>query len=139
MKTVIIYKTRLGSTKKYAEWLNEEIEADIFDYKKDRKNVDFGKYELIILMGGTYATRIPMVKYLKKKWNEIKNKKVIFINVGMAPRDDGNTKISLKQIPKDIFNNIQYYKIPGKMKEEDAGGVKKENLDPTIKYIRELK
>ena len=34
MKTVVIYKSRTGFTKKYAEWISEELSADIFDVSK---------------------------------------------------------------------------------------------------------
>lgn len=30
-KTAVIYKTKYGSTKKYAEWIAQNLSCDIFD------------------------------------------------------------------------------------------------------------
>ena len=39
-KTVVIYKSKHGSTKKYAEWIGEELECPVFSAD------DFSKKEL---------------------------------------------------------------------------------------------
>ena len=38
MKGIIIYKTKYGSTKKYADWLAEETDFDIIDVSKTKIN-----------------------------------------------------------------------------------------------------
>jgi len=34
MKTVVVYKSISGFTKKYAEWIAEELDADLFRIEK---------------------------------------------------------------------------------------------------------
>lgn len=31
MKTIVIYKSKTGFVRKYAEWISEELSADIYD------------------------------------------------------------------------------------------------------------
>ena len=33
MKTLVIYTSQTGFTKRYAEWISEELNADIYDLK----------------------------------------------------------------------------------------------------------
>lgn len=34
MKTVVIYKSKTGFTQKYAEWIAEDLSADLFEVSK---------------------------------------------------------------------------------------------------------
>ena len=42
MKTVVIYKSRYGYTEKYAKWLSEKLNADLFEAAEIR-SLDFSK------------------------------------------------------------------------------------------------
>ena len=37
MKTLIIYTSQTGFTKKYAQWIADEMSADIYDLKDAKK------------------------------------------------------------------------------------------------------
>ena len=56
MKTVVIYKSRSGHTEKYATWLSEKLNADLFEASQI-KGLDFSRYDNIIYGGGLYAGR----------------------------------------------------------------------------------
>ena len=45
-KTIIIYFSKYGTTKKYAEWIAEELNGNIFDIKNS-KEIDFDEYNII--------------------------------------------------------------------------------------------
>jgi flavodoxin len=47
MKTAIIYRSFLGTTKKYAEWLHGEVESDIFRPGQLSK-ARLAEYDLVI-------------------------------------------------------------------------------------------
>ena len=34
-KIAVVYKSRYGSTAKYAKWIAEELKADLYDYQID--------------------------------------------------------------------------------------------------------
>ena len=56
MKTVVIYKSRYGHTEKYAKWLSEKLNADLFEASQI-KGLDFSRYDNIIYGGDLYAGR----------------------------------------------------------------------------------
>lgn len=137
MKTAIIYRSFLGTTKKYAEWLHESVESDLFKSGQIKDN-RLREYELLILCTGTYAGWIRLRGYLKKKWDTLRGKKVILLVVGIAPVEDPQSIRAYEKIPEYVRNNIQYFKVPGTIGSSNAANVKKENLQPVLDYINSL-
>ena len=137
MKTAIIYKSFLGTTKKYAEWLHESIESDLFKSKEiSEKGLE--EYDLVVLCSGTYAGWISLRGYLKKRWNTLQAKKVVLLVVGLVPPDDADSTKAYHKIPEDIRKNINYFKVAGTVGSSKADQVKKENLQPVLEYINSL-
>ncbi|MBD3207989.1 MAG: hypothetical protein GF370_00860 [Candidatus Nealsonbacteria bacterium] len=137
MKTAIIYKTVLGTTKQYAEWLEEEIQADLLEFDEADKEKLKG-YDVIVVGSGTYATKMPLVGYLKKVWEIIKDKQVVILAVGAAPADDEMTKKAYQTIPGEIRERAKYFKLQGKIWKQFESEVKKENLDPVVDYLKSI-
>jgi menaquinone-dependent protoporphyrinogen IX oxidase len=54
---LVLYFTKYGSTKKYAEWIAEELKGDIFDIKDARPN-QLHEYDVILLGSALYAGSI---------------------------------------------------------------------------------
>ena len=54
MNAIVIYKTKYGSTKTYAEWIAKELACDIVEHKSVSV-ADLEKYDTIIYGGGLYA------------------------------------------------------------------------------------
>jgi menaquinone-dependent protoporphyrinogen IX oxidase len=93
--TVVIYQSKYGATKKYAEWLAEELSCDLIETKKaDIEQVE--KYDVVILGGGIYATGIAGISFFKKHYERLKNKKIIVFAVGASPYDE-KAMLELKQ------------------------------------------
>ena len=109
MKTVIVYRSILGTSRQYAEWLHEEIESDIFKFNRIKRRT-LGNYDLIILCAGTYASWISLGGYFKRRWKLINDKKVILLVVGLAPIDEELSIRAYRRIPSYIRDNIQYFK-----------------------------
>lgn len=84
MKTVVIYKSKSGYTKKYAEWIAEEIKCDIKE-NKNLKLSDIQDYDTIIYGGGLYATMINGIDLIKKNFQELKGKNIIVYATGSNP------------------------------------------------------
>ena len=81
---VVIYQSKYGATKKYAEWLAEELSSNIIETKQaDIEQV--AKYDTIILGGGIYATGIAGVSFLRKNNEKLKGKTIEVIAVGSSP------------------------------------------------------
>ena len=105
-KGIILYKTKYGSTKKYADWLDKETKFDCITIKQANKNL-VKDYDTIILAAPVYASTISGLSFLKKIEKELKNKKVALFCVGISLDDketleqikSQNLKNNLKEIP----------------------------------------
>jgi menaquinone-dependent protoporphyrinogen IX oxidase len=138
MRTAIIYRSFLGATRQYAEWLHESIESsDLFKpwQARDKK---LAAYDLVILCSGTYIGWISLRGYLKKKWPVLKGKKVLLLVVGLVPPEDAESTAAYEKIPENIRQEIWYYKVPGRWGSRNSDAVKKENLQPVLDYIRKI-
>ena len=137
MRTVIIYNSLLGTTKKYAMWLREALEADVSKANAGRRSAL--DYDLIIVCSPTYMGQIRLLGYLKKRWSVLQGKRVILIAVGMAPPESPDSRESYESIPEEIRNRIRYFKLPGRIGPAGRAKVKQENLQPVLEYIRSIR
>ncbi len=106
MNGIILYKSKYGATKKYAEWLVEAIGFDCIETDK-AKVQQLSKYDVIILGGGIYASGIAGLSFLKKNISKLCGKKIIVFCDGASPYEEKafkqikshNMKDELKSIP----------------------------------------
>lgn len=84
MKTLVIYSSKTGFTKNYAEWISEELPSDCFALEDFDEN-KFAEYDTIIYGGGLYASGINGIKKIKKNMNQLKNKNLIVYMTGASP------------------------------------------------------
>ena len=87
MKGIILYTSKYGSTKRYAEWLAEETGFDCVETKK-AKIEDVKQYDTILLGGGIYASGIAGLSFLKKNMAQLREKKVIVFCDGASPYEE---------------------------------------------------
>ena len=87
MKGIILYTSKYGATKQYADWLAEESGFDCIE-TKNAKIEDVMQYDVIILGGGIYASGISGLSFLKKNIGKLQGKKVIVFCDGASPFDE---------------------------------------------------
>jgi len=115
--TVVLYQSKYGTTKKYAEWLAEELSCDLIETKKASIE-QIQKYDVIILGGGVYASGILGFSFLKKHYNRLKNKKVIVFAVGASPYDEKAFRAFREHNFKDELSSIPLFYCRGAWNEE---------------------
>ena len=84
MKGIILYTSKYGATKRYADWLAEDTSFDCIE-TKNAKIKDVVQYDTIILGGGIYASGISGLSFLKKNIDKLQNKKIIIFCDGASP------------------------------------------------------
>ncbi len=87
MKGIILYTSKYGATKRYAEWLAAETGFDCIETKK-AKIEDVIQYDAVILGGGIYASGISGLSFLKKNIGKLQGRKVIVFCDGASPFDE---------------------------------------------------
>ena len=90
--TIVIYGSKYGTTKKYAEWIGEALPAEVFENKKVQPE-QLTRYRTIIYGGGLYAGGICGVSLITKNFEALKGKNLIVFTCGLAdPADQENIK-----------------------------------------------
>ena len=85
-KGIILYQSKYGSAKKYAQWLEQEIGYVLMETKKAELH-QLSDFDVIVLGGGVYASGIAGLQFLKKNIGRLSGKKIAVFAVGASPYD----------------------------------------------------
>lgn len=106
-KIAVVYQSKYGATRKYAEWIVGELSCDLFE-GKDIKAGDLLPYDTIILGGGLYAGGVNGIKLLTKNFSKFSDKNLILFTCGLAdPSDTVNTDHIKKSLYKDLTEEMK--------------------------------
>ena len=86
-KGIILFQSKYGATKKYADWLAEMTGYDCAE-TKNANAVDLKPYDVILLGGGVYASGIAGFQFIKKNIGQLADKKIAVFAVGASPYDE---------------------------------------------------
>lgn len=111
-KTVVIYKSRYGSTKKYAEWIAEAAGADIFE-NSQVKPQDLEKYDTIVCGGNLHAGKISGKELIVDNFAKIADKKVIMFYVSGSSVNDAAINHLKSHFPENIRAKIKLFGLRG--------------------------
>ncbi len=117
MNTVVIYKSKYGSTKAYAEWIAEELGCPAVDAEVINPT-DFDKYDTIVYGGGLYAEMIAGISLITKNMDKLKNKKIAVFSAGLTPldcREYYDKMVIEKNFKQGVPSNIKIFNFMGKM------------------------
>ena len=117
MNAIVIYKTKYGSTKTYAEWIANELDCKVAD-AKEIKIDDLQSYDTIIYGGGLYAEVISGVSLITKNIDKLIGKKLIVFATGITPmdcREYYDKMVWEKNFKPEVQDKIKMFYYPGKM------------------------
>lgn len=86
MKAIVIYKTKYGAARSYAEWIATELGCEMTDVKSIKPKT-LEAYDTVIYGGGLYAEVINGISFITKNFDILKNKKIIVYTTGLTPVD----------------------------------------------------
>jgi len=105
-KIAVVYKSKYGSTKRYAGWIAGESGADIIPYSK-AKISDLKNYDIIVFGGYMHAVGISGIKFIKKHLEELHGRKIIVFSCGASPINEKTAN----DIKKKNFTDKELEKI----------------------------
>ena len=117
MSTIVVYRSKYGSTKKYAEWISEALGCKMLEFK-EAKIEELMKYDTIIYGGGLYAEVINGVYLLTKNFEKIKDKKIVVYSTGITPlkyREYYDKLVIEKNFTPEMMERIKVFNFMGKM------------------------
>lgn len=105
-KIAVVYKSKRGSTKQYAQWIAEETGADLFDADQC-KSPDLSDYDTIVFGGWLRAGGLQGIEFLRKNMDTFCVKDVLAFAVGLNV--DG---IAARQECRDINFKKELENVP---------------------------
>lgn len=136
MKTVIIYNSKTGFTKRYAQWIAKATKADCFELSKaKKKNMDI--YEAIIFGGWAHAGKISKLNWFKNNLDKWSEKKLIVFCVGANPLENPEIEQTLRQnFNKSELKKVKIFYCPGGLNYEKMAIPSKLMMKMFIKMLK---
>jgi len=111
--TVVIYKSKTGFAKKYAEWIAEALQCDLKENVK-LSIEDIVHYDTIIYGGGLYAVGINGINLIKNNYEALKDKNLIIYATGATPpREQDLQKVWGMNFTEEQMQNIRMFYFRG--------------------------
>lgn len=109
----VVYDSKYGGSKKYAEMIAQELDADLVSKSKVNLHL-ISSYEIIIFGGEIYTGSISGIDIITDSFYNIKNKDIIVFTVGQSdPSIKENNEDIVKnfkdKVKDDVFNVVKLY------------------------------
>lgn len=113
-KTAVVYATRNGSTKRYAEWIARDCGADIIPLEEaviDR----LALYQTLVYGGCVYSGTIQGVSFLKNNRDLLKHVRLVVFTVGLTqPGDEvAFAQVLNRNFTEEERKGIRFFHFPG--------------------------
>ena len=104
MNIAVIYRSKYGTTKRYAEWIAEALDAQLFESHtiKATQLIDF---DMVVYGGGLYAGGISGINLVTKN----PCKKLVIFTVGFATPENTDYSDILKKTYPLKYGKVQKF------------------------------
>lgn len=121
MKTIIIYRSKTGFTRQYAQWLAESLSCRAVSYER-RKSVNLGEYDMLIFGGSFHAGMIGGLKWFKQETRDLKRAAKVVMATGAMPADAPEVAKALTaNFSETERQEIRTFYLPGGLAYEKMG------------------
>ena len=112
---IIVYGSRYGTTRRYAEELAKRVGIKAVAYSQTG---DLSKYRTVVFLGGLYAGSVLGLKKTCKKLSQDDGQEIIIVTVGLAdPANAENEKHIrqglCRQLPERIYQKASFFHLRG--------------------------
>ena len=111
MRTLILYTSKTGNTKKYAEDIAQAVNGDVFPLQK-YKWKDVGDYDSIVFGGWVMGGKIQGIDDFLSHYDEISDKNILVFSSGMGFVTSESRDRLISGNVLDIYH-IRYYQLRG--------------------------
>lgn len=139
MKTIVIYHSQTGFTKRYAQWIAAGAGADCYELSEaKRKNMD--TYEAVIFGSWACAGGISKLSWFKGNIGKWADKKLIAFCVGASPMDSPEVEPALKRNFKGAAcKKVSVFYCPGGLNYEKMSASSKLMMKMFLKTLKAKK
>ena len=139
MKTIVIYNSQTGFTKKYADWISQKANAECVEFSK-AKNMNLDSYDSIVFGGWAMAGSITKVKWFKKNIDKWQNKKLVAFCVGASPIENPELdQFYATAFTQEEFKKVKLFYCPGGLNYEKMPATSKVMMKMFVKMLNNQK
>ena len=135
MKTIVIYNSQTGFTKRYSQWIAEKANADCLEYSEAKKaNLD--SYDAIVFGGWAMAGSISKLKWFKKNISRWSDKKLAVFCVGASPINNPEIDEAIpKNFTEEELKIVKWFYCPGGLNYEKMSVKSKAMMKMFVKML----
>jgi len=126
-KTAVIYKSKYGATKRYAEWIAKDLNAELFE-AAGMEAAKLAQYDMVVYGGGVYADGVSGVKLVMK--NPCKD--LVVFTVGLTDPASGDFSALIKN---NSLGNTKVFHLMGALDFENLKPLHKIGLSVLKKML----
>ena len=121
MNIAVIYRSKYGTTKQYAIWIAEALEAQLFEINSIQPS-QLITFDMVIYGGGLYAGGISGINLVTKN----PCKKLVVFTVGLAtPENTDYSEILEKNLPSEMLQSTKVFHLQGGIDYKKLGFIHK--------------
>jgi len=116
-KTIVIYDSKYGHTKQYAEWIAKECSCAALP-RKQASSATLSAYDTIIYGGGLYAGGVSGINLLTENYDLLTTKNVILFTCGLADPENKENVAHIREalskvLSSDMMSHFQIFHLRG--------------------------
>ena len=115
MKTIVIYNSQTGFTKKYAEWISEAVSCECVPFKQAAK-INLSDYDAIVFGSWCMAGTVTKLNWFKKQMPALisAGKKLIIYAVGGSPDENPEVAVAMNRVlTEEERESVKLFYCPG--------------------------
>lgn len=122
VRAVVVYNSKTGFTKRYAEWIAEELGCDILPYKSLSESI-VSASDIVIFGSRIHAGRIDQLAKVKKRFSGLANKTLIVFATGAMPAaaESGVSKMWAENLTDTEMKAIPHFYMQGGLDYDKMG------------------
>ena len=133
MRTIVLYQSNCGSTKKYAEEIASSIHADCVELKKAKwKKVR--EYDTIVFGGWVSLNVINGLNEFLSRYEEIKEKNILIFSCGMSMVTQQTRADMISSNILDLYH-VRYYQLRGSFDYQKLGPIQKLLMNNSLRLV----
>lgn len=115
LQGIIVFWSKYGSAKQYAQWLHDETGFHVRSAKRP-----FGKSlkkaDIVIAGSPVRGGKMKIAQWIRRRWPEICTKNVIIFSTSvLSPEDPAVHDFWLKNFPENIREKCHFFALPGRL------------------------
>ncbi|MGN6352202.1 MAG: flavodoxin domain-containing protein [Parafilimonas sp.] len=116
MNGIIIYTSKYGATKQYAEWLGEMLNLPAISSNRIMKD-DLEKYDYILLGTPVYFGKFKLKAWLRHNIRTLINKKLLLfiVNATTSEETEKRNKFIEDNVPRELRPYCKFFFVPGRV------------------------